>query len=61
MYEAYVSLRSFLRFFLSSPDEAFFAVFADLSAVVFAGALDAGGALDAVVEAGALPAVDAGY
>ena len=60
MYEAYVSLRIFLRFFLSSPPALFFAVFADLSAVVLAGALDAG-ALEAV-EVGALPpTVDAGW
>ena len=58
MYELYVSLRIFLRFFLSpSPDCVFFAVFFAAFApsdVVFAGALEA-------VEAGAFPAVEAGY
>lgn len=56
MYEAYVSLRTLLRFFLSPSAGAVFldVFFAALSAVVvFAGALEA-------VEAGALPAVDAG-
>ena len=54
-------MRPFLRFFFSPspapPDAAlavFFAPFAPPSLVVFAGAFDA-------VEAGALPAVDAGF
>ena len=59
MYDEYVSLRAFLRFFLSpsAPDALFFAVFLaafEPSEVVFAGALEA-------VDAGALPAVEAGY
>jgi hypothetical protein len=57
MYELYVSLRTFLLFFLSSPPaEVFFDVFlaAFSLGVVFAGALEA------VEEAGAFPAVDAG-
>ena len=56
MYELYVSLRTFLFFFLSSPPAAVLDVFlaAFSLGVVFAGALEA------VEEAGAFPAVDAG-
>jgi hypothetical protein len=55
MYELYVSFRVFLRFFFSpsAGAAAFFAVF-------FAAVFSALGAL-APVEAGAFPAVDAGY
>ncbi len=57
MYELYVSLRVFLRFFFSPSAPA-----ADLLAVFFAALVPSGlGALEAVVEAGALLAVDAGY
>ena len=58
IYELYVSLRTFLRFFFSpsAPPADFFAgvFFAALSAVVLAGTFEA-------VDAGALPAVEAGY
>jgi len=55
MYELYVSFRVFLRFFFSpsAAGAAFLAVF-------FAAVFSAFGAF-ALVEAGALPAVDAGY
>lgn len=59
MYELYVSLRLFFRFFFSPS-----AAGADLLAVFLALALGSGleaGALEATVEAGALDAVDAGW
>lgn len=62
MYELYVSLRVLLRFFFFSPSSPVAVDLAVLLAVflaVFAPASLAG-ALDAVVEAGALLAVEAG-
>jgi hypothetical protein len=60
MYEEYVSLRLFLRFFLS-PSAGADAFAADLVAVFLAdeGSVDLAGAFPAV-EAGAFPAVEAG-
>lgn len=57
MYELYVSLRVFLRFFFSpsAPEGA------DLAAVFLALPSVLAGALEATVEAGALEAVDTGY
>lgn len=59
MYELYVSLRTRLRFVFfseSPPGALFFAVFL---AADSAGAL--AGAFEATLEAGAFPAVEAGY
>jgi hypothetical protein len=58
MYDEYVSFRSFRRFFLGSPSAVggagfavFFAPLVPFDSVVFAGALAAAGAFEAV-EAG---------
>lgn len=58
MYEENVSLRVFLRFFLSASAAG--AVFLDVF-LAAAGVLDADGCLAAVDDAGAFPAVEAGF
>ena len=62
MYELYVSFLVFLLFFLSlSPLDDLGAADVDLLADFLAVLLAPAGALEAVVEAGALDAVDAGW